>query len=264
VPYDVAGRLVIGIASSALFDLAECDAVFVREGEDAYRRHQEEHLDDPLGPGVAFPFIQGLLSLNDLTSPEDPLVEVIVLSHNDPDTGLRVMRSIARHGLGITRAIFMQGRSPYHFMPALNMSLFLSANEEDALPQLRRHWDRQPAAPGSRPGPFRFTAPEREAFYRHAARQAETAADQIRRSAGGDPPRPPTRPGRRPPRSMPPPERSVIRHCAGPPTRSTGPRGPPTGRSRPGPQRETGSGPPPGSSPWQAAARPAPRRPRFT
>ena len=55
------------------------------------------------------------------------------------------------------------------------------------LPQLRRQWDRQPAAPGSRPGPFRFTAPERDAFFRHAARQAEAAADQIRRSAGGDP-----------------------------------------------------------------------------
>ena len=55
------------------------------------------------------------------------------------------------------------------------------------LPQLRRHWDRQPTAPGSRPGPFRFTAPERDAFCRHAARQAEAAAEQIRRSAGGDP-----------------------------------------------------------------------------
>ena len=63
---------------------------------------------------------------------------------------------------------------------------------------------------------------------------------------------------------MPPPERSVTRRCAGPPTRSTGPRGPPTGRSRTGPQRETGSAPPPGSSPWQAAARRTPRRPRFT
>ena len=55
------------------------------------------------------------------------------------------------------------------------------------LPQLRRQWDRPPAAPGSRPGPFRFTAPERDAFFRHAARQAEAAAEQIRRSAGGDP-----------------------------------------------------------------------------
>ncbi|MFF1439099.1 5'-nucleotidase [Streptomyces sp. NPDC058295] len=128
--YELADRLVIGIASSALFDLAEADAVFREQGEEVYRAYQEEHLGDMLGTGVAFPFIRRLLSLNDL-SPEDPLVEVIVLSRNDPDTGLRVMRSIESHGLSISRAIFMQGRSPYHFMPALNMSLFLSANETD-------------------------------------------------------------------------------------------------------------------------------------
>jgi 5'-nucleotidase len=131
LPYELTDRLVVGIASSALFDLAQSDAVFVGEGEDAYRRYQEDRLDEPLGPGVAFPFIQRLLSLNDLSFADDPLVEVIVLSHNDPDTGLRVMRSIAHHTLGITRAIFTQGRSPYLFMPALNMSLFLSANEDD-------------------------------------------------------------------------------------------------------------------------------------
>jgi 5'-nucleotidase len=131
VAYDIAGRLVIGVASSALFALAGADAVFVRDGEDAYRRYQEEHLNEPLAPGVAFPFIQRLLSLNDLGPADDPLVEVIVLSRNDPDTGLRVLRSIAHHGLGISRAIFTQGRSPYRYMPALNMSLFLSANEQD-------------------------------------------------------------------------------------------------------------------------------------
>ena len=131
MPYELADRLVIGIASSALFDLADSEAVFAREGEEAYRNYQETHLDEPLAPGVAFPFIQRLLSLNDLAGTDDRLVEVIVLSRNDPDTGLRVMRSIAKYELGITRAIFMQGRSPYHFMPALNMSLFLSANEQD-------------------------------------------------------------------------------------------------------------------------------------
>ncbi|MGW7611031.1 5'-nucleotidase [Streptomyces sp. NPDC054766] len=128
--YELKNRLVVGIASSALFNLAEADAVFRDQGEEAYRAYQEEHLDDTLDKGVAFPFIRRLLSLNDL-SPDDPLVEVIILSRNDPDTGLRVMRSIKSYGLQISRAIFMQGRSPYHFMPALNMSLFLSANEDD-------------------------------------------------------------------------------------------------------------------------------------
>lgn len=128
--YELKNRLVVGIASSALFDLAEADAVFRDQGEEAYRAHQEQHLHDTLDKGVAFPFVRRLLSLNDL-SPDDPLVEVIILSRNDPDTGLRVMRSIQSHDLPISRAVFMQGRSPYRFMPALNMSLFLSANEDD-------------------------------------------------------------------------------------------------------------------------------------
>jgi 5'-nucleotidase len=131
VPYDLKRRLVIGVASSALFDLSESDAVFQQEGEQTYRKYQEENLGVDLDPGVAFPFVRRLLSLNDLGPDDDPPVEVIVLSRNDPDTGLRVMRSIERHKLFITRAVFMQGKSPYRFMPAFNMSLFLSANERD-------------------------------------------------------------------------------------------------------------------------------------
>ncbi|MFD9408018.1 5'-nucleotidase [Streptomyces sp. NPDC059989] len=129
--YDLSDRVVIGIASSALFDLADCDAVFRQQGEDAYRRYQEAHVDDVLDKGVAFPFVRRLLSLNDLAEPLDPLVEVIILSRNDPDTGLRVMRSVAAHGLHISRAVFQQGRSSHRFITALNMSLFLSANGSD-------------------------------------------------------------------------------------------------------------------------------------
>jgi 5'-nucleotidase len=129
-PYSLENRLVIGIASSALFDLKESDAVFRREGEESYRTYQRENLDNTLRPGVAFPFIRRILSLNDLR-PGDPLVEVIILSRNDPDTGLRVMRSIKAYELPISRAVFMQGRAPYRFMRALHMSLFLSADEND-------------------------------------------------------------------------------------------------------------------------------------
>lgn len=128
--YSLDNRLVIGLASSALFDLAESDQVFRRDGEEEYRRYQEAHLEDPLQPGIAFSFIRRLLSLNDLAEPDDPLVEVIVMSRNDPDTGLRVMESIEHHGLPITRAIFMQGRAPFAFIPPLQISLFLSADDE--------------------------------------------------------------------------------------------------------------------------------------
>ena len=128
--------LVVGVASSALFDLDASDAVFRRDGEQKYREYQRDHLGDALAPGVAFPFIRRLLALNDLSG-DERLVEVVVLSRNDPETGLRVMRSVERHGLDITRAIFMQGRSPYRFMEPLRMSLFLSANGADVREAIR-------------------------------------------------------------------------------------------------------------------------------
>ena len=128
--------LVVGVASSALFDLDASDAVFRRDGEQKYREYQRDHLGAALAPGVAFPFIRRLLALNDLSG-DERLVEVVVLSRNDPETGLRVMRSVEHHGLDITRAIFMQGRSPYRFMEPLRMSLFLSANEADVREAIR-------------------------------------------------------------------------------------------------------------------------------
>lgn len=127
---DLDRALVVGVASSALFDLEESDAVFRNKGEEKYREYQREHIDDVLQPGVAFPFIRRLLALNDL-SEDERLVEVVILSRNDPETGMRVMRSVERHDLDITRAIFMQGRAPYQFMGPLSMSVFLSANEDD-------------------------------------------------------------------------------------------------------------------------------------
>ena len=128
--YELSDRLVVGVASSALFDLTESDAYFQEHGEAAYRKYQDKHLDDQLQPGVAFPFIQRLLGLNDLR-PSDPLVEVIVLSRNDPTTGLRVMRSVESHCLDISRAVFTQGKAPYEYIGAFDMSLFLSGNRPD-------------------------------------------------------------------------------------------------------------------------------------
>ncbi|PTU65222.1 5'-nucleotidase [Chromobacterium sp. Panama] len=130
MPYDLKNKLVIGVASSALFDLTASDKVFKTKGEEAYRKYQRRNQDKILDKGVAFQFIKGLLSLNKVTE-SDPLVEVILLSRNDPDTGFRVFRSIAHYDLPITRAVFLQGRSAFNYIPAFNISLFLSGNEGD-------------------------------------------------------------------------------------------------------------------------------------
>lgn len=123
-------RLVVGVASSALFDLSESDTVFREQGEEQYRAYQNKNINIPLKKGVAFSFIQRLLSLNEISS-NDPLVEIILLSRNDPDTGLRVFRSIHHHKLNITRAAFLEGNSPHQYIGAFECELFLSANSQD-------------------------------------------------------------------------------------------------------------------------------------
>jgi len=130
MPYDLENRLVIGLALSALFDLSESDNIYRTEGPELYRKFQRENQNVPLKTGVAYPFIKRLLTLNELNQGNPP-VEVVLMSRNSPDTGLRVMKSIEHYGLGMTRAVFLQGRTPHKFIPAFNISLFLSANEAD-------------------------------------------------------------------------------------------------------------------------------------
>ncbi len=130
MPFDLSNKLVIAVASSALFDLSESDAVFRNEDLAAYRAFQRTNERKVLEPGVAFPLVRRLLSLSS-GPPLSDTIEVILLSRNDCDTGLRVFHSIEQHGLRISRAAFVDGRNPWRYCSAFNASLFLSANEKD-------------------------------------------------------------------------------------------------------------------------------------
>lgn len=127
---DFSGKLVVAISSRALFDLDESHAVFEQQGLEAYCRYQIAHEESLLDPGVAFPLVHKLLALND-PDPSNPRVEVILLSRNSADTGLRVFNSIKEHQLRITRAAFTEGASPYRYAQAFGAQLFLSAAAED-------------------------------------------------------------------------------------------------------------------------------------
>lgn len=123
-------KFVVAVASSALFNLDGSDRVFRDKGEEAYRKFQHDNEHVVLEPGVAFPLIKRLLGVNG-KEPDDQPVEVVLLSRNDPDTGLRVFKSIEHYGLPISRAAFVTGANPYVYMDAFNASLFLTANPAD-------------------------------------------------------------------------------------------------------------------------------------
>lgn len=130
MPVTLEGKLVVAISSRALFDLDESNQVFEEAGEEEYTRYQIEHENELLRQGVAFPLIKRLQKLRNPETGER-MVEIILISKNDPNTGLRVFNSIEQHKLDITRAAFTRGRSPYKYLKAFKADLFLSANPED-------------------------------------------------------------------------------------------------------------------------------------
>ncbi len=129
-------QLVIGISSRALFDMTESHKIFEEQGLDAYKDYQISREGQPLEQGFAFGLVKKLLGLND--SLKDKPVEVILLSRNSADTGLRVFNSIQHYGLDISRAAFTGGNYPYSYVNAFDCHLFLSADGADVRAALDR------------------------------------------------------------------------------------------------------------------------------
>jgi 5'-nucleotidase len=129
MPASLDGQLVVAISSRALFDFEEEDQLFEASDDHAYMALQQQRLDLPAKPGVAFSLVKKLLSFN--TGQAGRQVEVVVLSRNDPISGLRVFRSAKAYGLDIERGVFTRGTSPWRYLKPLKAQLFLSANEAD-------------------------------------------------------------------------------------------------------------------------------------
>jgi len=130
-------KLVVAISSRTLFALEESHRVYESEGVEAYCKYQIDHESELLEPGVAFPLVRKLLNLTDPNT-GDRLVEVILISRNSADTGLRVFNSIQHHGLDITRAAFSGGAEPWVYVEPFNAHVFLSAHPQDVRNALER------------------------------------------------------------------------------------------------------------------------------
>jgi len=129
MPFPIENKLVIAVTSTALFDLSEEHEIYIKKGVTEFRTYQRENRHKILQPGSAFPFIKGLLALNNVYD-EKP-IEVVLLSRNHPDAGLRVMDAIKENGLEVSRAFFLAGKEPFPYMKAANACLYLSTNKDE-------------------------------------------------------------------------------------------------------------------------------------
>ena len=188
-------KLVVAISSRALFDLEEGHEIFINQGIEAYCQYQIEHEDELLKPGVAFTLVKKLLALNNNDSDTEK-VEVILLSKNSADTGLRIFNSIENHKLPIVRAAFTSGESLYKYIEPFETDLFLSAEPNDVREALDMGYAAAAILPSAirsnDDGPLRIAfdgdavlfSDEAEKIYREGGLEAFDAAEQ---SAANDP-----------------------------------------------------------------------------
>ncbi|MDG1248819.1 MAG: 5'-nucleotidase [SAR86 cluster bacterium] len=123
-------KLIIGISSRALFDLDASHDIYKKSGVESYKQYQIENEENILEPGEAFPLVKKILNLNKFYDGEKR-IEVILLSRNSSDTGLRIRNSIEEHNLDISRAAFCGGESPHRYVKDFGVHLFLSSSIED-------------------------------------------------------------------------------------------------------------------------------------
>lgn len=129
MPVNFSDILVIGVSSRALFNLEEENAIFDKKGIEGYRKYQLEHENEPLLPGSAFYLVKSLLELNNQA--DKVIVEVIVMSRNSPETGIRILNSLKQHNLKITRVALSGGEPLAPYIDAFDVDLFLSKDEKD-------------------------------------------------------------------------------------------------------------------------------------
>lgn len=159
MPAKLDDKLVVALSSRALFDFERENAVFDERFPQHYQAEQLSRLQEPAGEGVAFRLVRKLLAFN---TPQEQKVEVVILSRNDPVSGLRVFRSAEHHRLPITRGVFLRGRPPFGYLDALKAHLFLSANAEDVRQAIEagfgaaRVYAKPPSAAESHPDELRI------------------------------------------------------------------------------------------------------------
>lgn len=137
MPYKLENKVVIAVSTSSLFDMSESDRVFREKGLTDYVAYQEEHMEECLPKGVAFPFIKRILRINDFYKESRPF-EVVLFSKDSPVTGMRAFKSIKNYGLDITRAAFTSGRPNFKYLPAFNATLYISSNPKETVEALRQ------------------------------------------------------------------------------------------------------------------------------
>ncbi|XP_078256251.1 cytosolic 5'-nucleotidase 1A-like [Rhinoraja longicauda] len=124
--------ITIAVSSRTLFNMAEERAIYETDGLESYVKFQQEHENEPLKKGLAFALMKALETVNsrlhELYPGTDEMFDVVLMTNNHAQVGVRLINSINHYGLSIERFCLTGGTSPISYLKAYHTNLYLSSD----------------------------------------------------------------------------------------------------------------------------------------
>ncbi|KAJ1177955.1 hypothetical protein NDU88_003206 [Pleurodeles waltl] len=126
--------ITIAVSSRALFRMEEEQKIYREKGLEEYVKYQLEHENEPFKPGAAFPFVKALETVNarlrELYPTSEDLFDIVLMTNNHAQVGVRLINTINHHNLFIERFCMTGGKSPIDYLKAYHTNLYLSSDSE--------------------------------------------------------------------------------------------------------------------------------------
>ncbi|XP_014466592.2 cytosolic 5'-nucleotidase 1A [Alligator mississippiensis] len=126
--------ITIAVSSRALFRMEEEQKIYSEKGVEAYVKYQLDHESEPFLPGAAFAFVKALEAVNtqlrELYPESEELFDIVLMTNNHAQVGVRLINSINHYDLFIERFCMTGGNSPICYLKAYHTDLYLSSDCE--------------------------------------------------------------------------------------------------------------------------------------
>ncbi|XP_029451819.1 cytosolic 5'-nucleotidase 1A-like [Rhinatrema bivittatum] len=126
--------VTIAVSSRALFNMVEERRLYEEKGVEEYVKYQEQHESEPFKPGPAFHFVKAIEEVNsklrNLYPDSEELFDIVLMTNNHAQVGVRLINTINHYGLNIERFCMTGGKSPIGYLKAYLTNLYLSADSE--------------------------------------------------------------------------------------------------------------------------------------
>ncbi|XP_038656067.1 cytosolic 5'-nucleotidase 1A-like isoform X2 [Scyliorhinus canicula] len=124
--------ITIAVSSRTLFNMADERAIYESDGLESYVKYQLDHENEPLKKGLAFALMKALETVNfrlhELYPGSDEIFDIVLMTNNHAQVGVRLINSINHYGLSIERFCMTGGTSPINYLKAYHTNLYLSSD----------------------------------------------------------------------------------------------------------------------------------------